>query len=121
MATTESAVGSVTPAVRVHTNAVPQATSPSDAAARKASGTEGGGTPPGTPAGRPFQEAVGGGPALRGDSAVMVAARQEAGHHRRNHEGHVRVVVVMITEQHRQCVARSLPPYRVGGFDVGRP
>jgi hypothetical protein len=83
VATTESAVGSVTPAVRTHTNAVPQATSPSDAAARNASGTEGGGTPPGTPAGRPFQEAVGGGPDTWGDLAVMVATGQEAGHHRR--------------------------------------
>ena len=54
-ATTGSAVGSVVAAPRAQIKAAPQAISPRAAAARKLSGTPGGGTTAGTPGGRPGQ------------------------------------------------------------------
>src|SRR5215472_4419238 len=55
-ATTGSAVGSAIADPRAQISAAPQATSPTEAAARKLSGTDGGGTTAGTPDGRSGQE-----------------------------------------------------------------
>ena len=63
--------------------ATPQAMSPKAAAARKLSGTDGGGTPPGTPAGRPAQAPVGGRTAAPVGSVAIAAVGQQAGHRRR--------------------------------------
>ena len=57
-ATTGSAVGSAIAAPRAQISVTPQATSPKAAAARKLSGTAGGGTTAGTPGGRPGQAPV---------------------------------------------------------------
>jgi Aconitase family (aconitate hydratase) len=66
-ATTWSAVGSATAAARAQTTAAPHATSPRAAAARKLSGTDGGGTTVGSPGGRPGQAP---GPGRGGDGAA---------------------------------------------------
>ena len=58
--TTWPAVGSNAAADPAQTRVAPQATSPNAAAARKVSGTDGGGTAPGSPGGRPGQEAAAG-------------------------------------------------------------
>src|SRR5665213_3954396 len=75
-ATTWSSVGLTMPYERNQINATPQPTRPSDAAARKLNGTDGGGTALGSPGGRPCH------PPARGDGAVseatVVSARDAA-------------------------------------------
>src|SRR5665213_1045637 len=66
-ATTRSSVGSTMPTERNQINATPHPTKPSDAAARKLNGTDGGGTALGSPGGRPCH------PPAPGDGAVSEA------------------------------------------------
>ena len=82
-ATSLSAVGSVVPALPAHANVAPQATSPSDAAAKKVKGTDGGGTALGRPVGRPRQEPSAGLVEERDcSSAMVIRGPQQADHGR---------------------------------------